>query len=278
MEKKMNIKVKAKIVFLIAAIYFSAARSQFYDAPEFHDLAWQTPPSIGKIGDKGVFKITEPYVFLNDIETNKFLVLNGNLPHTNSYTIANKKSNWFGILQFVNEGYVKDDEKIDPDALLASLKEGNRKNNEEKRKQGLVILNLEGWYFPPRYDYETKRIEWGTKLRSETDNSVTINVTTKILGRSGHVSAILVSNPEELDKDIIDFKLAIKNFDYISGEKYSEWTQGDRVAAYGLGALVLGGAAAAAMSKGGFKLIWIAIVGIFAAVWAGIKKLFERKK
>ena len=180
------------------------------------------------------------------IETDKFLQLNGNLPTKDAYTIANGKANWFGILKVVEEGYVKDDEKIDADALLESLKEGNKVGNEKKKEKGLPIMLLEGWYFPPRYDNENKRLEWGTKLRSEDGKSITVNVTTKILGRSGYTSAILVTSPETLDKDLLDFKSTLKNFEYVSGEKYSEWKQGDKVAAYGLGALVLGGAAAVA--------------------------------
>lgn len=75
-----------------------------------------------------------------------------------------------------------------------------------------------------------------------------------------------------------DFKKALKNFDYVSGEKYSEWKQGDKIAAYGLGALVVGGAAAVATSKGGLKAIGLAIVAGIAAVWAFIKRIFMRKQ
>ena len=252
---------------------------------ELKSLHWITSPSVGRMGGKSEFKLTGNLVFLDDIDTNKFLQLNGNLPQSNSYTIANSNANWFGILEFVNDGYVKDDEKIDADALLESLKNANAAGNEQKRQNGLPTMSLEGWYFPPRYDAENKRLEWGTKLRNEKAQTLTVNVTTKILGRSGYTTAILVSNPETLDKDLIDFKIALKNFDYVSGEKYSEWKQGDHVAAYGLGALVLGGAAAVASKKGFFAVI----LGFIAASWkfvavaliAGlgwIKSLFSRKK
>lgn len=270
--------MKKTLLAAALSLTFAVAKAQPHQIPELKNLNWQVTPSIGKIGDKGEFKIPEPLLFLDAADTNKFLQFNGNLPQTSSYTIATKKGYWFGVLQFMNEGYVKDDEKIDADALLESLKEGNRQGNEEKRKQGLETLILDGWYFPPRYDTETKRLEWGTKLRSEKDQSITVNVTTKILGRSGYISAILVSSPESLDKDLIDFKQALKNFDYVSGEKYSEWKEGDKVAAYGLGALVLGGAAAVATKKGGLKLIWLAILGAGAAIWAGVKKIFNKNK
>ncbi len=269
-----------KKTFIAAAlsVAFTLAQAQLHKIPEFKNLNWQMAPAVGKIGDKGEFKITEPLLFLDAGDTDRFLQLNGNLPQTSSYTIATKNSSWFGVLRFNNEGYIKDDEKIDADALLASLKESNQRGNEERKKQGLQTMVLEGWYFPPRYDNETKRLEWGTKLRSENDQSTTVNVTTKILGRSGYISAILVSDPQSLEKDLVDFKSALKNFDYVSGEKYSEWKDGDRVAAYGLGALVLGGAAAVATKKGGLKLILLAVVGAAAAVWAGIKKWFARNK
>ena len=241
------------------------------------ELKWVTAPAVGKVGTKAEFKVTGTSLFLDSIETDKFLQMNGNLPTKDAYTIANGKANWFGILKVVEEGYVKDDEKIDADALLESLKEGNKYGNEKKKEQGLPIMTLEGWYFPPRYDNENKRLEWGTKLRSEDGKSITVNVTTKILGRGGYTSAILVTSPETLEKDLVDFKSTLKNYDYISGEKYSEWKQGDKVAAYGLGALVLGGAAAVATKKGGMKLIWLAVLGAGAAVWAGVKKFFGKK-
>lgn len=105
-----------------------------------------------------------------------------------------------------------------------------------------------------------------------------VNVSTRILGRSGYTAAVLVTTPASLDSDLQDFKTALKSFDYIAGEKYSEWREGDKVAAYGLGALVLGGAAAAVSSKGGFKVIGLAFVAAAAALWAGLKKLLLRKK
>lgn len=270
--------MKRTLVAAALTLAFSVSQAQPHQIPEMKNLNWQMAPAIGKIGDKGEFKLAEPLLFLDAADTNKFLQFNGNLPQMSSYTIATKKGYWFGVLHFINEGYVKDDEKIDADALLESLKEGNRQGNEEKRKQGLETLILDGWYFPPRYETETKRLEWGTKLRSEKNQSITVNVTTKILGKSGYISAILVSSPDSLDKDLVEFKQALKNFDYVSGEKYSEWKEGDKVAAYGLGALVLGGAAAVATKKGGLKLIWLVILGAGAAIWAGIKKLFNKSK
>jgi uncharacterized membrane-anchored protein len=260
-----------------ATVLSSQTEKQASVDQQMRELSWHKPGSIGKFTDKAEFKVTEGYTFLSAADTDKFLKLTGNMPQGNSYTIASTKTNWFGILRFSPEGYVKDDEKIDPDALLKTLKEGNAAGNEERKKNGYPTMVLEGWFFPPRYDAENKRLEWGTRLRNE-DQSLTVNVTTKILGRSGYTSAILVSSPDTLNEDLEDFKKALRNFEYVSGEKYSEWKQGDKVAAYGLGALVVGGAAAVATSKGGLKAIGLAVIAGLAAAWAFIKRLISRKK
>lgn len=245
---------------------------------QLKELGWLDQGTVGRIADKAEFKVKDGYTFLGAADTDKFLQLNGNPPQGgHSYTIASTTKNWFGILRFAEEGYVKDDEKIDAAALLKTLQEQNAAGNEDKKKKGYQTLTMEGWFFPPRYDPATKRLEWGTKLRAE-DNSAVVNVSTKILGRSGYTHAILVSSPETMDVDLADFKKALQNFDYVSGQKYSEWREGDKVAAYGLGALVLGGAAAVATSKGGLKAIFVAIAAGAVALWTGVKKFFSRNK
>jgi uncharacterized membrane-anchored protein len=89
--------------------------------------------------------------------------------------------------------------------------------------------------------------------------------------------AILVSDPESLDRDIAEFKTALGGYEFASGERYSEFRAGDRVAEYGLAALVLGGAAA-----GGHQELASArpsasfvVVGV-AALGSAIVALFRR--
>ncbi len=255
----------------------SAAAAEQNLGRQISALGWLKPGTSGSVANKAAFKASEKYTFLGTADTDKFLQLNGNPPPGDAYTIAPVQGNWFGILSFADEGYIKDDEQIDAAALLKQLKEQNVASNERKRQQGYPTMTLEGWAIPPRYDSSSKRLEWGTRFISDADKQPVVNVSTRILGRSGYTSAVLVTSPATLDADLADFKSALKDYDYVSGEKYSEWKQGDKVAAIGLGALVVGGAAAVASSKGGLKGILLAIGAAGAAVWAGIKKLFSRK-
>jgi|tagenome__1003787_1003787.scaffolds.fasta_scaffold20855670_2 uncharacterized membrane-anchored protein len=241
---------------------------------QIKNLGWQAGPSDGKIAGRATIAIPAKYVFLGATDTSKFLTLMRNLPRTDSYTFAPQDLNWFSIFDFEDTGYIKDDEKIDADAVLQSLKEGNARGNEERKKRGYPALNLDGWFVPPHYDTGTKRLEWATKLSSEGGTSVNYRI--RILGRAGVMSAVLVSDPDSLDKDIRVFKTALNDFSFDSGQKYSEYRPGDKIAEYGLTGLIIGGAAAAAAKTGLFKVIGKFGVLIFAGAVAMVGGLFKR--
>jgi uncharacterized membrane-anchored protein len=243
-------------------------------------LGWQSGPSDGKIAGRATIAIPAKYVFLGAADTSKFLTLMRNLPRTDSYTFAPQNLDWFSIFDFDETGYIKDDEKIDADAVLQSLKEGTARNNEERKKRGYPVLSLDGWFVPPHYDTGTKRLEWATKLSSES-GGVSVNYRIRILGRAGVMSAVLVSDPDSLDKDIRVFKTALNDFSFDSGQRYAEYRPGDKIAEYGLTGLIIGGAAAAAAKTGLFKVIGKFAIYLFAgavAIVGGlVKRLFSRR-
>ena len=246
-------------------------------------LSWKDTATPGNIAGKATFKLDGGLRLLDAPNTSEVLTLLGNLPQANSYTVAKRNLEWFSVFSFAPEGYVVDNEKIDADELLKTLKERNAQSESERKSKGLPSLFLEGWFIPPRYDEITKRIEWATLLRTEGGEK-SVNFSTKILGRSGHMSVILVSDPEHLNVDIKEFKSALNGFEFVQGERYAEWKQGDKVAEYGLGALVLGGAAAVATKKGLWAVLggllaggWKILVGLAVAAIAGLGSFFKKK-
>jgi uncharacterized membrane-anchored protein len=284
---QLAVAVLGFVIFsaVVALALPNSARAQ--DNPvlkQLESLNWQSTTAPGNIAGKATVNLDGNLRYLDDKNTSEFLKLTGNLPQANMYTVATKNMSWFSVFKFVDEGYVKDDEKIDADALLATLKENNKNSAEERKKRGLPGLFLEGWFIAPRYDADTRRLEWATLLKSDSGDKL-VNFSTKILGRAGHMDVILVSDPQNLESDIKEFKAVLKGFDYVPGERYSEWKQGEKIAAYGLGALVLGGAAAIATKKG----FWAVLVGVFAAGWkliaglvvaglAGLGSIFKKKQ
>jgi uncharacterized membrane-anchored protein len=187
--------------------------------------------------------------------------LTGNMPSPDHYLLSSPTAGWWSVFSFNPVGYVKDDEKIDADALLSQMKAGDGPSNEERKRLGLKPLYTVGWHVAPHYDTATKRLEWGLKVQSE--GTISLNYTVRLLSRTGVMSATLVSSPETLDADVRSFKAALQGYEFNSGERYSEFKPGDHVAEFGLAALIAGGAAAVATKKG----LWAVLGGFFAAFW-----------
>ena len=248
---------------------------------EIEGLGWRVAPAIGTIASVAQVRLSGDLRFLDAQPTSRFLELNGNPPSGGNYTLAPRSMNWFAIFSYNPSGYVRDDERLNPDELLRTLQRNNEAGIAERRRLGFPILNLTGWAVSPHYDVETRRLEWGTRLTSE-GGEVIVNYTTRLLGRSGVINVILVSSPETLNSDIQAFRVALRGFDFMPGERYTEFRQGDRLAEYGLAALVVGGAAAAAASSGllkGFgKFIGVLAIGAVVAVGAFFKRFLSKKR
>lgn len=269
------------LVCLLAPGVALAQRDPAFVMQELQKLAWQRGPGEGVIGPRAKIRIPAGYSFLDDKNTRRFLELMGNPPRDNHFLIAPANLDWFAVFMFDPVGYVKDDEKIDADTLLETLKKSDEPGNAERKRLGMSPIYTDGWHVPPHYDAATKRLEWGMRLRDEK-GGLHVNYTSRLLGRSGVMSAILVSSPQTLSDDMKAFNSALAGYDFVPGEKYAEFKSGDKVAEYGLAALVVGGAAAAAAKAGLFKslgkFIWVIIGGAAMGGWALFKKLFGRRE
>src|SRR5262245_8656489 len=254
--------------------------------PERHDaiaelqaLAWQRGPTEVRFGRTAVLNIRGGEAFLDAANTRRFLELTGNPPRDSHYALVGPKMAWFAIFFFEDSGYVKDDETLDAAALLQALKDSDKPANEERRRLGMPPLHTEGWHVTPHYDAHTKQLEWGLRLRGHDDQS-TINYTIRLLGRRGVMHVTLVSEPDTLEADIADFKATLVTYSFTPGERYAEFRAGDRVAEYGLAALVLGGATVVA-TKSGFgkavgKFVIAGVLALGGALSAVVRRLRRR--
>lgn len=194
---------------------------------------------------------------------------------------------WAVVITFTEDGYVKDSDadKINYDDLLKQMKEATKENNEERVKEGYPAIDLVGWATPPRYDKATHKMYWAKELRfSDADTKEnTLNYNIRVLGRRG----VLVLNAVA---GMNDFKMIeqhtpeiVSMVDFNEGHRYTDFDgKTDKVAAYGLAALIAGGIAAKA---GFFKMLWVGllaakklvIVGVIALVGL-VKKIFGKKE
>ena len=88
----------------------------------------------------------------------------------------------------------------------------------------------------------------------------------------------LVVNPELLPETLPKFKAMLTGFDFAQGQRYNEFRAGDKMAAYGLTGLIVGGGVAAAAKAGAFKWIWKGLVAAAVGGGALLKRIFGRDK
>jgi uncharacterized membrane-anchored protein len=244
-------------------------------------LPWQVGPSTGAIGTRAHLNVPKETGLLSEDSGARFLELTGNLPEPGQTILAH--GDWWAAFSFHDAGYIKDDEKLDPDALLKDLQSQDDGSNAERHKRGLAELHTDGWIVPPHYDHESRQLEWGLRLHSSDNPEPVVNYTMRLLGRHGYESVVLVTSPATLQHDVQELRGMLKGFEFNAGERYSEFRPGDHVAEFGLGALVVGGAAAAAVKGGWFKGLiaaaaagWKLLAALAAAGIAGLRGFFAR--
>lgn len=212
----------------------------------------------------------------------RFIQLSGNPPRDGATIVAPRDLRWFAVYQYHDVGYVSDKDAIDADALMKSLKDEEPAQKAEREKMGLDDLTITDWAVKPHYDAATHNMEWGLKIHSSRGDDV-INYTTRHLGRGGFVASILVSSPETFQRDLAEFRADDTQLAFNQGSTYTEFRDGDKVAGYGLAALVVGGATAAAVKSGaakgvlvGLVAFWKVLVAGAIAAFAGLGKFFWR--
>jgi uncharacterized membrane-anchored protein len=240
-------------------------------------IKWQNGPCISDIGYVAEARIPAGYVFA-DAEGTRIIMEAGQNPPSGKELglIAPADLKWFLVFEFDDIGYVRDDEKnsLDAEAMLKSIITGTNIGNRERKKRGWSVMNILGWEQPPRYNSETHNLEWA--IKAESEGVPVINHNIRLLGRGGVMSVILVTAPEELSDTLPKSKNIIDNFTFKQGQTYSEFRNGDKIAEYGLSALIVGGAAAVVVKTGMFKWLWKIIVVCVIAVAGFFKNIFNR--
>lgn len=209
-------------------------------------IDWQEGPTVGKLGNVAELAIPEGYLFAGSDGAQKVLELTENVPSGNELGVVipiveNEQDMWFVIFEFNRVGNVPDDEKdkLDPDSLLGSVREATEEANKVRRQRGWNEVHVVGWERPPSYDIRTNNLTWAIRAASQDGESV--NYSTRLLGQRGYMNVDLVLAPEQLSETLGAFEGLISEFSYVQGQTYAGFRKGDKLAAYGLGALVVGG-------------------------------------
>lgn len=232
------------------------------------------------------------YRYLDPAETEKLLVAWGNEPgnDTQGSIIPGEvdpmsDTGWAVILTYVDDGHVDDSEaaEIDYDDLLADMKESTSADNEARAQAGYQAVHLIGWAERPRYDVATRKLYWAKELNFEGSEAHTLNYDVRVLGREGVLSMNAVGTIGQLAQIRADMQPLIQVAEFNPGHRYADFNAStDRMAEYGLGALIAGGVAAKLglfAKLGAFLLAFkkFIIIGV-VALGGVLMKFFGKKK
>jgi uncharacterized membrane-anchored protein len=249
-------------------------------------------PSDISINGMATLKLPEKFGFIPKDEAIKILEEMGN---GSDYEVEGlimsleegEANKGFVVVSYVESGYIKDDDAKDwnADDLISSIKEGTEAMNKERVARGYPEIEVIGWIAPPSYDATTHQLVWSAESADKGEAGTThgVNYNTYVLGREGYISLNLVTDTDNIDALKPTAQLLLDSMSFDSGKSYADFDAGtDKVAEYGLAALVAGVAAKklgffaliAAFAIKFAKLIGVALVG----GWYLLRGFFGKKE
>ncbi len=192
---------------------------------------------------------------------------------------------WVAIITYEESGHVSDEEAetIDYSELLEGMQEDTREGNEARVEAGYEAIELLGWAAEPYYDKANHKLHWAKELRFGESPDNTLNYNIRVLGREGVLNVNIVTGSNMLDE--VDSQLAgiLAMTEFNDGNLYTDFNPKiDKVASYGIAALIAGKVASKAgiLAKLGvillaFKKAWLLVI---VAIGAFFKRLFGKKE
>ncbi len=248
-------------------------------------LVWKDGGAHPLSRSKSTIKLDSPYQILIGKDAIVYLEnTNGTEQPTDiEAIITHPEIDAITVYRSINEGYVKFDDwgDVDSDQMLKDIKEGNEEANKERAKFGVSPLHVTGWKQRPTLNKEQKIVQWQIEAQSGEDHIV--NAVVLVFGRFGYEKLIWAGDAKD-NPDIL-LNAARSGFSFDQGASYADFRDGDKVAEYGVAALVASAVGAKVLAKFGFlaaaallfKKAWVVVLIIPAMIWRGVKKLFARR-
>lgn len=228
--------------------------------------------------------------YLDPAQTDRVLQLWGNPPNTNTLGLIVpvgvspvQDDAWAVVLTSVEDGHVNDDDAndINFDEVLEEMKRDSRTASERRVQMGLSPLTLVGWAERPHYDRATHILYWARDLEGSPGEH-TLNYAVRVLGRTHVLELNAVASMGQLPMMRGRMESLRQRVTFEQGRRYSDFVPStDRVAAYGIGALIAGKVIA---KTGILKMLIAALVAGkklvlagFAALAAGVRSLLGKK-
>lgn len=248
-------------------------------------------PQDVKLAHQATLHLPEGKAFVPQPQAGKLLRAMGNPgdhKELEGLVFPRGDASWFATVRYEASGYIKDDDAKNWNAedMLKSYRDGTEAANDERKKMGVAPMEIVGWAEKPHYAADTHRLVWAMSSREKgapAGEPQGVNYNTFALGREGYMSLNLVTGLNELPQHKGEAQSLLGALEFDDGKRYADFNSStDKVAEYGLAALVLG--------VGAKKLGLFAVIFAFAAKFAkviilaavafggGLMKFLGRKK
>lgn len=195
-----------------------------------------------------------------------------------------ERDSWGVIVTYEKEGHIKDDDadSIKYDELLKDMQASVLEGNKERKEQGYPGIHLMGWAEKPSYAKDTHKLYWAKDLMADGgEHSLNYNV--RVLGREGVLNLNAIASMGQIEAIKKEMRQVTAFTDFTPGNRYADFdSKTDKVAEYGLAALVAGGVASKlglfgkliALLLAFKKILLVLLFGGATAIW----KFFTGKR
>jgi uncharacterized membrane-anchored protein len=195
------------------------------------------------------------------------------------------RTSWAVEVSYDEDGYVSDKDAASTNYtdLLKQMQDSANESNDQRQKDGYETIKLIGWAVPPRYDSGSHKMYWAKELEFGKDPNHTLNYNVRVLGRRGVLNLNAIAGMNQLPIIQKDMEQVIQFASFSNGNRYQDYQPGsDKLAEYGLAALVAGGIAAKTGLLAKILLVLLglkkfAVVLVLGAV-ALVRRLFSGKR
>ena len=190
-----------------------------------------------------------------------------------------EEGSWAVVVTYSDDGHIDDKDAAEADyaKILKEMQEATKADNAARKQAGYPTVDLVGWATPPRYDQATKKIHWAKELAFDGSEVHTVNYDVRVLGRHGYLSLNAVAAMEDLPEVQAGMQKIIAFTEFDEGQRYADFdSKTDKIAAYGVAALVAGTLASKAGLFAKLGVLLLAGKKLLIPIAIGIAALFGR--
>ena len=293
--KNKHFLIAAATILIALLVLAAPARAQDAKsdaiAKEIEQMTWLENTTVTLPDSHGRLIIPDDYAAIVGHDALRMLEITNGKP-SNKKSEANVFSSDLKAqidFDFIGTGYVSEDDwnTFDPKALLQSVIEATEEQNKERRAEGLPEMHAVKWLHQPTYNISNHTAFWAIQGTDSNGGGI-VNSTALRLGRTGFERLVLIEDIKDYKPVGSPLDLMLASFSFSPGDTYEDHLNTDKIAGYGIAALVgtvVGAKVVKATAAGGltpfFKQIAVffaAVLGILLAPIIWLKSRFKRRK